>query len=237
MRRTVLALNAMAAAFFACFLAYTFAARQHLDGLARRFVTEKTVQYSAPIVELADVSLATPAVRRALTAEQLAAIRQEIAEYRQNPSHYVAELTRPAGLAMQPAQPIPPLAKVAAIKERIRAFYDNTLKALVDDLRIFATSNLLAATIALSLAWRSRERTPRSVVWFSFLMFASVLYGSCLYLDDLTFFRILFRSHMGWWYAVFLCAIIVALYLEYGRLANPTPPSPVSSDGASAAKR
>ncbi len=56
-------------------------------------------------------------------------------------------------------------------------------------------------------------------------MFVAVLYCSYLYVDDLTFFRILFRTHMGWWYAVFLRVMIVALYLDYGRHANATEQS------------
>ena len=48
-------------------------------------------------------------------------------------------------------------------------------------------------------------------------MFVAVLFCSYLYIDDLTFFHILLRTHMGWWYAAFLCVMTVALYLDYGR--------------------
>lgn len=216
MRNLTIALNSMVAVFFASFLAYTVVARQHVAALARDFVTEKTLQYSKPIVELADESLASPVVAKLLSDEQSAAIRHEIAEYRNDPSAYIADLTRQEVLAPNPRNPNPLLENVASIKERIRSFYDDTLAALITDLRIFATSNLCAGLIALALACRSNRNTQKSLVWFSFLMFATVLYCSYLYVDDLTFFRILFRTHMGWWYPLFMCVVLTGLYLDYG---------------------
>jgi hypothetical protein len=115
--------------------------------------------------------------------------------------------------------------KVTAIKNKIRTFYDNTLNALIADLRIFSISNLLAGLIAFGLAYRSSSDIRKPIVWFSFLMFVAVLCCSYLYVDRLTFFRILFRTHIGWWYAAFLCVMIVALYLDYGRHANATEQS------------
>ncbi|MFM7927869.1 MAG: hypothetical protein ACKO9Q_09180, partial [Pirellula sp.] len=115
--------------------------------------------------------------------------------------------------------------KVASIKTKIRTFYDNTLNSLIRDLRIFSISNLIACLIAFGLAYRSPDEIRKPIVWFSFLMFVAVLYCSYLYIDGLGFFRILFRTHMGWWYAAFLTIMIVALYLDYGRQANATEPS------------
>lgn len=217
MRTAVISLNLVVVLFFICFLTYTFVARKHLDGLARQFVTEKTLLYSAPIFEVAEESLKSRVVRVLLPTQRLATIQKEIATYRLDPARYVADLTQQANLALQPEKPNPLLAKVASIKDRIRAFYDNTLNALINDLRIFATSNLCAGLIAFCLAWRAPQKVRQSLVWFSFLMFVTVLYGSSMYLDNLTFFRILFRTHMGWGYAVLLCVILAGLYLDYGR--------------------
>ena len=110
---------------------------------------------------------------------------------------------------------------MAAIKEKIRNFYDDTLNALVEDLRIFSICNLVAALVALGLAWCSHERIRQSIVWFSFLMFVTVIYCSALYVDDLTFFRILFRSHMGWWYAALLCLVLLCIYVDYRHCGDP----------------
>jgi hypothetical protein len=222
MRKTTLVLNSIIVVFFAGFLAYTLIARQHLTGLARGFVTEKTVVYSKPIVDVADDSLKLPFVQKLIPEDKTAAIRREIADYRNDPSAYISDLTRQKmrNLPVQNANPL--LAKVDAFKEKIREFYDDTLNALIKDLRIFSVSNLIAGLIAFVLAFRSHTKIRQPIVWFSFLMFVAVLYCSSLYVDDLTFFSILFRAHMGWWYPLFLCAMVVAMYLDlaHGRYAT-----------------
>jgi hypothetical protein len=225
MRKTTLTLNSIVVVFFICFLAYTFVARQHLDSLARDFVTEKTLDYSTPIVKVADESIDSPLVKKFLSDDQATAIRGEIADYRNDPGAYNADLTRKQLRDDPPASPNPLIEKVTAIKNNIRTFYDNTLNALIADLRIFSISNLIAGLIAFGLAYRSSSEIRKRIVWFSFLMFVAVLYCSYLYVDDLTFFRILFRTHMGWWYAALLCVMTVALYLDYGRRANATEQS------------
>lgn len=226
MRKLSIALNSIVAVFFVLFLGYTFVARQHLEGLAREFVTGKTVQHSAPLMETAESALDSPLVRKVLSDEQEAAIRQEIDEYHRDPAAYIADLTRQKLLVRKPEKkPHPLLKKVASIKERIRAYYDETLAALIADLRIFAASNLIAGLLALLIAYRSREQIQKSVVWFSCLMFVGVVYCSMLYIDDLTFFRILFRTHMGWWYPVLLCAVIARLQWEFGRAKTRSEPS------------
>ena len=218
-------LNSIVVVFFICFLAYTFFARQHLESLARGFVTEKTLDYSKPVVEVADEALDSPLVKKFLSDDQETAIRHEIADYQDNPSAYIADLTRQGVRDAPMANANPLIEKVASIKNKIRTFYDNTLNALIADLRIFSFSNLIAGLTAFALAYRSASDLRKPIVWFSFLMFVAVLYCSYLYVDDLTFFRILFRTHMGWWYAAFLCVMIVALHLDYGRHANATEKS------------
>ncbi len=222
MRKTTLVLNSIVVVFFICFLGYTFVARQHLDSLARDFVTEKTLDYSKPIVGVADEALDSRLVKKILSDDQATAIRKEIADYQNDPSSYIANLTRQQVRDGPLANANPLVEKVASIKDKIRTFYGNMLNALITDLRIFSFSNVMAGLIAFGLARRSPSEIRKSIVWFSFLMFVAVLYCSYLYVDDLTFFRILFRTHMGWWYAAFLCVMIVALYLDYGRHANAT---------------
>lgn len=225
MRKTTLVLNSIVVVFFICFLAYTFFARQHLDSLARDFVTEKTLDYSKPVVEVADEALDSPLVKRFLSDDQETALRHEIADYQNDPSVYIADLTRQQIRDAPMGNANPLIEKVASIRNKIRTFYDNTLSALIADLRIFSFSNLIAGLIAFGLAYRSESDIRKSIVWFSFLMFVAVLYCSYLYIDDLTFFRILFRTHMGCWYPALLCVMMVVLYLDYGRHANATEQS------------
>lgn len=220
MRNFTLVLNSIVVVFFICFLVYTFVARKHLDSLARGFVTEKTLDYSKPIVEVADEALDSPLVKKFLSDNQATAIHNEITDYRRDPGRYIADLTRQQVRDAPMANTNPLIEEVASIKIKIRTFYDNTLNALIADLRVFSFLNLTAGLIAFGLAYRSSSEIRKPIVWFSFLMFVAVLYCSYLYMDGLTFFRILFRMHMGWWYAAFLCGMIVALYLDYGRHAN-----------------
>jgi hypothetical protein len=233
MRKTTLLLNAIVIVFFICFLAYTLIAREHLETLSRDFVTEKTLAYSRPIVDVASESLDSPLIKKILSDEQTAAIRAEITDYRNDPEAYVSDVTgQQVRDGLEPNQN-PLIEKVVAIKKKIRVFYDNTLIALLQDLRIFSISNLIAGALAFGLAYRSSEEIRKPIVWFSFLMFVAVLYCSYMYIDDLSFFRILFRTHMGWWYAALLSVMIVALYLDYGRHVyateqDHTPKWPVS---------
>lgn len=192
-------------------------ARQHLEGLARVFVTEKTIDYSEPMVEIASESLGTPLVQKMISNEQAAAMRREIEEYQSDPAGYVSDLTRRQGQELPAENGNSLVVKVAAVKEKIRKFYNAMLSDLIRDVRIFSLSNLIAGAIALGLALRSSPAVRQSSVLLSFLIFVAVLYCSYLYVDGLTFFRILFRTRMGLWYPVFLCVMIVALYLDYGR--------------------
>lgn len=218
MRKMTLVLNSIIVIFFACFATYTFAARSHLDSLARQFVIEKTLEYAEPVVEAAREAIDSPLAKKLLSDEKEAAIRQEIADYRDDPHAYIANLTGPHRIDEPRAKPKPLLEKVALIKNQIRKFYDKTLNALIADLRIFSISNVVAGLIALGLAYWSSSEIRRPIVWFSFLMFFGVILCSYLYVDDLTFFRILFRTHMGWWYPAFLFTVIVALYRDFGEI-------------------
>ena len=217
MRQATLALNLIVVVFFAAFSAYTFVARRDLDARARAFVTEKTLAYSATIVELAEQALATKVVRAILSADQEAAIRDEVSEYRRNPEAYIADLTRQRPLpAAAPPPGNPLLEKVASLKAKTRTYYDDTLDALITDLRIFSFSNLIAGAIALALAYRSSADIAKPIVWLSFLIFAAVLFCSSMYVDDLTFFRILFRSHTGWTYPLGIGVMVVYLFARCG---------------------
>jgi hypothetical protein len=155
----------------------------------------------------------------------MAAIQSEIADYRNDPLAYVADVTgKQVRDAVRPNDN-PLIEKVVAIKRKVRTFYEDTLSALIRDLRVFSISNLVAGLIAFWLAYRSSREIRQPIVWFSILMFGTVLYCSSMYIDDLTFFRILFRTHMGWWYTVGLFIMIVAVYFEYQRHANATSQS------------
>ncbi|QDV21631.1 hypothetical protein Pan153_63210 [Gimesia panareensis] len=215
MRQITLALNLLISIFFIGFLAYTFVGQQHLKGRARQFVTEKTIAYSQPLVDVVEEGMNSPLVKKLLNDDQEAAINQQIRQYRQGPAAYISDLTRQKKLPPAPRRLNPLFQKVSETKKKIRTFYDNTLAALILDLRIFAFSNLCAALIALALTYWSPRKIRHSLVWFSFLIFVAVLYCSYLYVDGLSFFRILLGAHLGWTYPLLLCVAVVCLFLEY----------------------
>ncbi|MEZ6091649.1 MAG: hypothetical protein R3C05_27270 [Pirellulaceae bacterium] len=214
MRTTILAANLLVSIFFACFVAYTFIARQHLDGLARDFVTEKTLEYSTPVVDLAEEAIRSPIVTRLLSSKGVDATRNEIESYRNDPRGFVVDLTRPAEEGDSPSNENRSSDQVASIKNKIRKFYNDTLNALIADLRLFSISNLIAGIIAATLAYRSTSEVRKPMVWYSALIFIAVLYCCGLYIDRLTFFRILFRTHMGWSYPLLLCGLTYGLYMD-----------------------
>ncbi len=226
MRQAALVLNSVTVLFFVGFLAYTFVAREHLTGLAREYVTVKTAKYSDTVISTAEQSLDAELVRKLLGTERQQAIRAEIAAYRANKSAYIADLTRQKQIKENTRLVNPLLKQVDYVKEKIRTYYDETLTALIQDLRIFSTSNLIAALLGWWLAFRSPEAIRLPVVWFAILMFVAVVYSSVLYIDDLSFFRILFRLHPGLGYPLGLVGVLAWLYKDFGHMIRSEQSEP-----------
>ena len=215
MRKLTLALNALSAVLFLAFFTYTFVARTHLECIARNFVTEKTLDHSAPIIDTVEKALDVPLVAKLVSNDDIKLVRSEIDAYRKAPTTYVADLTgkhirKPQGKLGAIAQ------KAADAKDAIRQFYNDTLRALIFDLRIFSGTNIVAACVALFLVIKSPESIRKPLLAFSLLLFVTVVFCSYLYIDDLSFFRILTSTHMGWWYPVIVIAVAVRLYKDIG---------------------
>lgn len=225
MRNIPIILNAVIATLSIGFFLYTFVAVDHLEGLAREFVTEKTLGYSRPVVDAVEKSLESPLVIKLLPGDHAQSIRREIDSYREDPSSFVRELTGSVRSGSQPKRLPSVGSKIESFKNEIRSYYDSTLTALILDFRIFSGSNAVAGMLALALALRSPLSVRKCALWFSFLLFAAVLFSSYLYIDGMSFFRILFRSHMGWWYPVSLAFMVAKLFKDYGRLPFDSDPA------------
>jgi hypothetical protein len=217
MRRFVLIANGFTAVFFAAFVLYTFAGRRHINDLARDFVTVKTQRFADAAVEAGEKTLRIRMVRKLLREEQIAVFEGEIAAYRQDPQRYISELTGRLPITTSPRHTNPLLAKVTQWKEKVREHYDKVLGRLVWDLRIFASSNLIAALFAIMLATRANAKDSSKLVWVSFLLFGAIAYSVYFYIDRFSFFRILFNSYLGWWYPGVLAMTLIGLYVNYGR--------------------
>ncbi len=215
MRRVTLGLNLLSAVLFLAFFTYTFVGRIHLESIARDFVTEKTLEYSGPVIDTVEKALEFPLVGKLLTNEEIAIIRVEIDAYRKAPATYVADLTG-RHPRQTPENGAAIAQKAADAKAAIRRFYNDTLSALILDLRIFSGSNIVAACMALFFVANSKNGIRRPLIVFSYLLFVAVVFCSYLYIDDMSFFRILTSSHMGWWYPVFVIVFSAWLYRYIG---------------------
>lgn len=224
MRTFLLIANAVVAIVFIAFFAYTFLGRQHIDSMARDFVTAKTHKFVTPAVDAGEQALRTDLTRRLLTRDQLAAVEAEFAEFHSQPAHYIQRLTS----AHAPPKPDAFLAKlsekIVGWKERIRVHYNKVLGRLFTDLRIFSGSNVVAACIAFACAWRSPGRPSLQLILISTLLLAAIGLSVYIYIDDFSFFTILFDWYLGWGYPVLVGSLFIFFYRDHAshRNANVT---------------
>lgn len=215
MRAFLLIANATVAIVFLAFFAYTFLGRQHIDGIAREFVTVKTEKLVTPAVDAAEQALRADLTRRLLTRDQLAAVEAEFSEFRSEPARYIQRLTS----AHTPPKPDTFLAKrsekIFGWKERIREHYNKVLRRLFTDLRIFSGSNVVAACLAFFCAWRSQGRPSPQLILISTLLLVAIGFSIYLYIDGFSFFTILFDWYLGWAYPVIMAVLFLCIYLDY----------------------
>jgi hypothetical protein len=220
MRTFLLISNATVALLFTAFFAYTFLGRQHIDSMAREFVTAKTQKFVTPAVDAAEAALRSDITRRLLPKAQVATIESEITEFRSQPTHYIQRLTS----AHAPPKPDSLLAKASekiyGWKERIRIHYNKVLRRLFTDLRIFSGSNVVAACIAFVCAWRSSGRPALQLTLISGLLLVAIGLGVYFYIDDFSFFTILFDWYLGWWYPVLIGLLFITIYFDYASKRN-----------------
>lgn len=216
MKKLPVILNGIAALLSAALFLYTFVAEKHLQGLTREFVTAKTVEYSKPLFDLTERSLASPITKKLIPKAAGEALEQQIESYKEDPITYIRDLTDSARVQKKRSF-LKPGSKIEAFKTKVRDYYDSTMAALIRDLRIFSGSNLTASIVALILALRSPKDSRKYALWFSFLVFAAVILSSFLYIDGMGFFGILFKWHLGWWYPIGLGITTAQLLIDYGR--------------------
>ncbi|WP_294405241.1 hypothetical protein [Prosthecobacter sp.] len=193
--------------------AYTFFAKQHLTDHARGFVTERTLAYSKSTVGWVEKGLGSPLAAKLISPEKKQVIEAELAKYHRDPAAYITSVTHREEGGSDSTES----GKVEQFKQKIRNYYQSTLAELVIDLRIFTGSNVVAGLAALILLWSRHFRGQRQVEVFSLFIFASVAISSYLYLDGLSFFRILFKWHLGWSYPGSVALTAVYLYQRYGK--------------------
>lgn len=204
-------------AFSALFVS-TFVARDQLNERARSYVTQKTVDHAARVVDLAERALQTPTVQKILAREQREAVARELDAFREDPFAFVQDLTRAPPGAPRPGKRLLAIGdRVTRWKETVRQYFDETLARLVSDLRIFLGSNIAASVTICCVAFAARGRLERQLTTLSLLLCAVLAYAVFLYVDNLSFFRILLRWHLGWSYPILLLVLFVGLFLVFRR--------------------
>lgn len=226
MRRFLLIANAIVALSFTAFFAYTFFGKAHIDGMARTFVTAKTVKYATPVVELAGAALQSELAQRLLTDEKRDALGAEIAEFRREPGRYVQRLTSAKLLEKPDGIFVNHSGKFHEWKERIRAYYNKVLGRLFIDLRIFSGTNVVAASVAFFWADRSGRKARFPLILGSSLLLLATAFAAFLYIDDLSFFTILSNTYLGWSYPAVIAFLFAWMFFDSGaHLSDAGPPS------------
>ena len=219
MRTAALALNSVVTVFFSCLLAYTIFGRAHLAGQCRDYALQQTVEYSDPVMDVVGKALAVPFVEKVVPASIMDRLQESMQEYRQDPGAYISKAIAGASESIADSDN-PILKRLASAHMRIKAYFNETVDALIVDLRIFALTNLVVGMFALVLAYRSPVTDLPRQLLLSCVMCLSVAYCSYMYVDSLSFFRILAQAHMGWWYPVMLGVIVVILSGGLRRLVS-----------------
>ena len=209
LRKISLTLNAIVVILSLALFGYTFFARAHLIEHTRAFVTEKTLSYSKPLVELMRAGLDSPLSQKLISDEKRSLIVEELKLYDSDSTEYVTSLTSAGASSFGSG-------KLAKLKENIRNYYQSTLGALIRDFRIFSGSNIVAGTFAMWLLVTRRLKRNDKLIAFSFVIFAAVAFSTFSYIEGVSFLRILLKWHIGWWYPAGVAISILAFVFEYG---------------------
>lgn len=227
MRTAFVALNLLVATASAGVFAYTFFARAHLTGLAEEYVVTRTVRHVTPTVEPVEAALKHPLALLA-PATVREAVQAEVDSFRRDPNKYVRDLVVRGAAIEVPKHPF--AEQVLKWKQSVQSYFDRTLASLIRDVRIFAGTNVVAALLAAWFASRARGQWRWHLLGVSALLLAALALQAYLFIDGLTFFRIITNARMGWSYPLLVAITFGYLYWRIGRFVPvlPTAPNPSS---------
>lgn len=154
--------------------------------------------------------MSNPIVSKLLSSDRKALVEEEISSYEASPVDYIQTLAGKDGK-------IEGGGKVADIKNKIIDYYHSVLDDLITDLRIFSASNLVAGLFCLFMILHPKFSANPKIIAFSIVVFISVVLSSYGYIEGLSFFKILFKWNLGWWYPVGIIVTIGAIYADYTR--------------------
>lgn len=209
-KKASIVLNSIVSVISLILLFYTFFAKSHLESHAQDYLAEKTLEHSKPIFNLAKSGLDNPISAKLIPPDQKARLEEEISSYEGSPIQYMQKLVGQKGKISGDG-------KVAKIKNKIIDYYNSVLSELMTDLRIFSVSNLVAGLFGLFITLHPKLRENAKSIAFSFVVFIAVVMCSYDYIQGLSFLKILFKWHLGWWYPAGIAMTIVTIYSDYSR--------------------
>ena len=207
LRKVAIVLNAIAIAVSLGIAVYSLFAKRHLEKLATEYVTEKTVEYVAPQVSQLKVHLDSKLAQLPLVKTYTERAKVEVAKFEAEPRVYVAKYVRVASESVHAKgwkQGGEAKNTWQKIQKGIVTHYQRVLKALILNVRIFSISNFVFSSLALLLLLYGRLTTSVAVVALSLTMFGAVCYGSYMFVDSLSFFRIIVGMPHIWSYPLLL---------------------------------
>jgi hypothetical protein len=216
-----------AGAFLTMFFVTVFGI-DHIKELSREFITTKLESSSGTVVSVAEEALASKAVQKYLSEEQIQTFVAEIELYHQNPKEYIEVLTSETKEvskanveAFETLSPlVKPLAeKVFLWKTRLKEHFNEMFMKIIFDLRLFALSNVFGFGVAFWLS-RQKSQSDKRYLAGSILLTISIAYQSMMYVDQNWFFTLLFDSFLGVTYPAMICITWGWLMFEHFKSLN-----------------
>lgn len=213
LRKILLALHLAGAALSITLLVSTFLAKGIITAKARQVAIDKSRSLSDPLADKVQETLDRPMLGKLIRGEARERLESELADYRTAPEDWLIQLAE-GGAGRAKAFDFPeiesPLARkavdvltkgVSDLKDHLEENY----RDLIGDIRLFASTNIVAFGFAAWLSWIAR--TPSSRHWllaFSGMMLVVFAISTSSYLDQNWTWTILTGNYMGWGYPVLL---------------------------------
>lgn len=219
LRKILLALHLAGAALSIALLVSTFTAKGIITSKARQIAVNKSRSLSDPLATKVQETLDRPVLGKLIRGEARERLESELTDYRSAPDVWLIALAE-GGAGRAKAFDFPeiesPLARkavdlltkgVSDLKDHLEKSY----RDLIGDIRLFATSNIVAFGLAAWLSWIARtSRSRHWLIGFSGLMLVVFAISISSYLDQNWTWVILTGNYMGWAYPA--CLGILTLY-------------------------
>jgi hypothetical protein len=218
--KILIALNLLGALVSLALFVSTWFARGVIVAKVQTIALETTRSHLDPVIPEAERQLAQPLARRMIPAAVKAKLAGEIEAYRKSPEAWL--LAKASGTRRQAEEwrfpevknPIARSAMDFLVKSLAgaSAHFRKSFDSLIQDLRIFAGTNLLVFLIAAALCFLAKFPQQRFwlTAWSAVLALATVL-SINLYVGQSWVWNVLTNRYQRWTYAVTL--VLISLYL------------------------